>query len=296
MVQQEIRDIHDIEILENINLEKFTTIRLANRGTVIKVFTEAALTALIQKLLRDKTQYHLIGWGANQVLLNTENTLFIKLDFSYSRETFKAVQNEYDLPASVPLNILTSHATKFGLKGWEVFTGIPASLGGAIYMNAGTSLGEIGSLIKSVRILQKDGEIRIHHCTDQDFSYRKNHFVKEGEVIISAVLRHLGQDEDLKTQIQEYLEMRKRTQPLKTKNCGSVFKNVSPQFRAGRTIDCIGLKEFGMENLKVSPLHANFVENSGEASAKDFQNLVSCLKIDMERYSGLKFELEVKVY
>ena len=109
-------------------------------------------------------------------------------------------------------------------------------------------------------------------------------------------MKHLGIDENIKTKIKDYLEYRKTTQPLTTKNCGSVFKNFDQKYKAGQTIDTIGLKNFGYENLKVSSKHANFVENYGEATAEQFKTLVDCLKIDMERYSGRKFVLEVKVY
>lgn len=291
-----VRDIEGVVLHENINLEKYTTIKLGKTGSIAICESLDGLKILLKTLKRESIKYHLVGWGANQVLLNVDETLFIKLNFKYDREVFKEPRDVYDLPASIGLNILTSHATKFGLSGWEVFTGIPASLGGAIYMNAGTSLGEIGDLIESVNILSTNGEVYEYKCVDNSFNYRKNNFVKDGEVIISARIKHNGIDNSIPGKIKEYLEYRKRTQPLTTKNCGSVFKNYSKELRAGQTIDTIGLKNFGQDNLMVTSLHANFVENSGNATAEEFKNLVDCLKIDMERYSGRKFVLEVKVY
>ena len=227
---------------------------------------------------------------------NTKDKLFIKLNFDYDKDLLSEPRDEYILPASISLNTLTSHALKFGLSGWEVFTGIPASLGGAICMNAGTALGEIGDLIKSVEILGQDGDVYTHVCSKGSFGYRENHFLKPGEIIIGAKITHNGLDEQIKLKIKEYLEYRKNTQPLTTKNCGSVFKNYSSEVRAGTTIDRLGLKEFGFDHLRVSSKHANFIENLGGASSEEFNELVECLKIDIERYTGLKFELEVKVY
>jgi UDP-N-acetylmuramate dehydrogenase len=293
----EIKKIEGVVLFENINLEKYTTIKLANTGSVVICKSIESLKELIHKLPSLNLKYHLVGWGANQVLLNTKNTLFIKLDFEFDKSLFHSPKDSYYLPASVPLTMLSSHATKFGLKGWEVFTGIPASFGGAIFMNAGTALGEISELIESVDILHINGEISTYIVDkEKSFSYRNNNFVKPGEVILGGVITHRGVDPKISDQIKEYLTYRKTTQPLTTKNCGSVFKNYSNEFRAGTTIDRIGLKEFGFDNLKVSRKHANFVENSGNAKAKDFKTLVECLKIDMERYTGHKFELEVKVY
>ena len=290
------KTIDGIEIFENVNLEKYTTIKLGAIGTIAFAKTLEALKELITKLRNKKINYHVVGWGANQVLLNCDNTLFIKLDFEFDRELFKEVHPEYYFPASVPLNQLSSHATKFGLKGWEVFTGIPASFGGAIFMNAGTALGEIGDLIKSVDIMRTNGEVYTYKCNKDSFSYRKNNFVKDGEIIIGGVIEHKGTSPEISEKIKSYLEYRKSSQPLRTKNCGSVFKNVSNQYRAGVSIDTVGLKGFGVKNLMVSDMHANFIENKGNAKSDDFKSLTDSLKQELERYTGLAFELEVKIY
>src|SRR5690606_37940156 len=123
--------------------------------------------------------------------------VIIHLDLPFDLNYLSESHDEYVLPASLGLNHLTAHAVKFGLSGWEVFTGIPASLGGAIYMNAGTNLGEIGALVKSVDIVNSDGVLRTLLVSDQSFSYRKNHFVKSGDVIVGATLIHRGKDSSI---------------------------------------------------------------------------------------------------
>jgi UDP-N-acetylmuramate dehydrogenase len=288
-------EINDVEFNVDINLERYTTIKLGNIGSIAICKSESGLIDLIEYVSKERIKYHLVGWGANQVLLNSDKTLFIKLDFPFDRGVFNSNQSEFDLPASVPLNLLTSIAKKKGFSGWEIFTGIPASLGGAICMNAGTALGEIGQLIKSIRILKKDGSVYSYHCEKKSFRYRNNNFLEKGEIILSATMSHNGIDETICEKITNYLEYRNKTQPLKTKNCGSVFKNLDAH-RAGIIIDSIGLKGFGTENIAVSTLHANFIENTGSGTAKEFQDLVDALGKEIERHSGLKFELEVKVY
>lgn len=292
----ELKKINEIEILENIDLTRFTTIRLHKNGTLIKSFSLESTVELIKKLNDLKIDYHLVGWGANQVLHNVDDTLLIKLEFEFNREILKEVHSEYILPASVPLNILTSHAMKFGLKGWEVFTGIPASVGGAVFMNAGTSLGEIGSVVKEVQILTTDGKIRVEKINKNSFSYRKNNFLKDGEVILFATLIHQGIDEAIKTQIKEYLDFRKRTQPLTSKNCGCAFKNFDDVHKAGQFIDACGLKGLSINGLRVSHLHANFIENIESATSEDFIELTDLIKYELELFSGIEFELEAKVY
>jgi len=293
---KEAWDISDIEIKEDVNLSRFTTIRLSASGTIVLVKTETALAQLICLFRKKSIPYHLVGWGANQVLISTQNTVFIKLAFELNAQELSKSKSEYYLPASVPLNILTSHASKFGLQGWEVFTGIPASLGGAIYMNAGTALGEIGSLIKSVSIMTIDGQIRTHIVNKDSFSYRENHFVKEGEVILSAIMIHKGLNTEIKEKIKEYLTFRKASQPLTTFNCGCVFKNYDQKHKAGQFIDICGLKGLSVNGLSVSHKHGNFIENQNNATSEDFSQLIDALKFELELHSGIEFELEAKVY
>ena len=107
---------------------------------------------------------------------------------------------------------------------------------------------------------------------------------------------HFGQEKWISDKIKSYSDYRKSTQPLRARTCGSVFKNSSSGVRAGATIDACGLKSFGFENLFVSLKHANFIEHENGGNAQDFKKLIECLKIDIERYSAHKFELEVKVY
>src|SRR5690606_27919496 len=106
------------------------------------------------------------------------------------------------------------------LIGWEVFSGIPASLGGAIFMNAGTGLGEICEIVDSVRVMDREANIREVTKNNLKFSYRHNHFIEPGEIIISAKLINKGLDEKIGEKIKDYLDFRKNTQPLNTKSCG----------------------------------------------------------------------------
>jgi UDP-N-acetylmuramate dehydrogenase len=291
----EISLLSDIEFFPDHDLTKFTTFRLASRGDLVEVKSEKALQHLLPLLKKYHKPYLVVGWGANQILPDVCDKIILHLDLPYDPSYLNEKRSEYLLPASLGINHLTSHAVKFGLKGWEVFTGIPASLGGAIFMNAGTNLGEIGTLVKSVRLVTPDGAIREEIVGSDSFSYRHNHFVKPGEVIVAATITHLGSDEAIPQKIKDYLEYRKRTQPLASKNCGCVFKNPHKQLQAGRLIDIMGLKGLKSGNLKISEKHANFIENQGEANWDQFEALVSAVKQQMDHFYGIEFELEVKI-
>lgn len=292
----DIQNIPDCELKEGVDLSSYTTFKLRAVGDVLEVHSASALRKVLPTLVKHKKEYRVVGWGANQILPDNSDLLFIKLAFSFDHQTYlSSSHDEYELPASLGINHLTGHASKFGLKGWEVFTGIPASLGGAIYMNAGTALGEIGPLVKEVKLITPEGNERIEKITPGSFSYRKNYFVKNGEIIVGATLVHQGLDSEIAPKIKNYLEYRKTSQPLATKNCGCVFKNATPYYQAGRLIDHLGLKGIFSGELRVSPKHSNFMENTGGAKKEDFVRLVSVINAYSDRYLGIEFELEVKI-
>lgn len=293
-LREHLEQIDGVEIKWGADLTSYSTFRLKSTGDIALVTSEAALADVLREVRAAGRSWRMVGWGANQVFRRNESDLLIYLDLPQSTDELASFRDEYILSASTGLNHLTGAASKHGLSGWEALTGIPASLGGAIYMNAGTALGEIGALVRSVRLMNSSGNVRTETITAASFSYRKNHFVKPDEVILSAVLAHKGQDPSVPAKIKAYLDYRRSSQPLATKNCGCVFKNQSPQKQAGRLIDLTGLKGLTVGALRVSHKHANFMENFGDASAEDFRTMVDLVNLEMRLYWGVEFELEVK--
>ena len=125
------------------------------------------------------------------------------------------------------------------------------------------------------------------------FSYRKNNFLQEGDIIVEARLIHLGIDEAIKQKIHDYLQMRNQTQPLRESTCGCVFKNHKTCL-AGKSIDIMGLKGFTYKNLQVSLKHANFMENKGESTYEDVIEMINLLKAELKLQYGVTFEVEVE--
>jgi UDP-N-acetylmuramate dehydrogenase len=289
----------DVQIEIDKDLKKYSTMRLDARGDLITVKSVDGLKAALKALTKNNIEYRALGWGANVLLPAKADLPYIQLDFEFDRSVLDSPKDEYILPGSVSLATLTSHANRFGLKGWEVFTGIPASLGGAIFMNAGTNLGEIGSIIKEVKLITKNGEEKSVIIDKNSFSYRHNHFVDSGDIIYEARLKHFGLDDAISRKIREYLEMRNRTQPLKEWTCGCIFKNHHDRLRdvtcrAGLFIDIMGLKGLTIKNLKISPKHANFMENSGESSYEDVMQMITVLQKELKLQFGVSFETEVE--
>lgn len=292
------KKIEGVEIEYDKDLTKYSTMRLVAQGDLITVKSIEALQELLPELVKKKITYRLIGWGANQLLPKVSEVPYITLSFPFDKAYLNEVRDLYELPASVSLAVLSSHAVKNGLKGWEVFTGIPASLGGAIFMNAGTNLGEIGAIVKEVRIIKKNGSIKDITINKESFSYRKNSFVEQGDVIVSAKLIHNGQYPEITEKIKNYLALRNRTQPLKESTCGCIFKNKQTDeaiCRAGMFIDIIGMKGFTYNNMQISPKHANFMVNTGGANFDDICKTIEMVKKELRLQYGVDFETEVKL-
>lgn len=287
---------------ENKDLTKKSTLNLKASGHLYTVKNLEGLIELIKSFHQKGIHYRVLGLGANQVLPETSEVPYIKLDFSFDKDILKEVSNSYVLPASLPLNQLTSHAIRFELSGWEVFTGIPATLGGAVAMNAGTNLGEIGDLVKRVKIVDKFGKLKEIETTKEGFKYRGNHFLNDGDVLYEVELIHNGVKPGIAQKIKDYLLMRNNTQPLGDRTCGCMFKNYkesgeneSVSCPAGKFLDIMGLKGFTLGGVQISHVHANFLINKGGATKVEVQRLVNLVKDELKLQFGKDFELEVKL-
>jgi UDP-N-acetylmuramate dehydrogenase len=289
-------NISDLEVRIKENLANYTTFKLNLTYNLVVIKSEKALITCIQNLNEKKLTYIIIGNGSNLVISDQFSGVILKLVLPFDKNAFENFQENYQVSASTPLSYLTKAAIKHGLKGWEVITGIPATLGGAIAMNAGTGLGEIKSIVRDFTVIKKSGEIITHVPNEKSFSYRKNNLLEDGDIIISATLIHSGHLASISATIKEYLAHRNQTQPLASNNCGCVFKNHSEDMRAGATIDKLGFKGISIKGLSVSKKHANFFENDGSATFAEFKQLVEIINNKVYENYGIKFELEVKVY
>jgi UDP-N-acetylmuramate dehydrogenase len=292
------QNVSDIKVEIDIDLTKYTTMKLLAQGDLITISSVAAVKKVVSVLTENKINYIILGWGANMLLARKSNIPYLKLDFPIDREIFDTNSSEFHLPASVSLSTLTAAAVQKGFKGWDVFTGIPATLGGAIAMNAGTNLGEISSLITEAEIIDMNGNLRIHKVDEKSFGYRKNYFLHSGDIVVSAKMKHFGIDEKIKAQIKEYLSKRNATQPMQMKTCGCVFKNrkiVDKTCHAGGHIDRMGLKGLSLNGVQVSQVHANFMENVGSATYEDVLELIEIINDELNMTFGWTLETEVRL-
>lgn len=296
-VLESLRGVQGIEVSLNAPLKLLTTMRLNSVGHLVEVKNLQALLYVLETLSKHNCNYEVLGKGSNSLLKEFSEIPYLKLNFDYDQNILKQIGPTYILPASIPLSRLTSHAIDFGLKGWEVFTGIPASLGGAIYMNAGTNLGAIGSIVVQVWVVSSCGKLKNIKIEKNSFSYRRCHFLDKGDVIYQVELTHLGQDDSIPRLIREYLKKRKQTQPLDQATCGCMFMNdESRNIRAGQMIDLLGLKGLTVNGVVVSHVHSNFFEHRSQCAAyKDVIELMESVNREVYMNLGIEFGQEVRL-
>lgn len=299
-LEEVLKDIPDLEVSIDKDLTGHSTMRLRARGDLVTVKSKESLSKVLIALNNKSIPYKVLGWGSNILLKPTSKEVYLDLDFPFDKSILAKPSDNYVLPASIPLNVLTAHAIKYGLKGFESFTGIPASLGGAVFMNAGTGLGEIGSIVRKVKVMGPSGTERVITINKDSFSYRKNNFLKPNEVIFEVELTHQGVDPTISKVIRDYLDYRTSSQPLEAKTCGCAFKNDHSFFKdktcqAGKFIDLVGLKGFTSNGIRVSPKHGNFLENIGDGDYFDVINVMDRVKMELELHFGITFNREVEL-
>jgi UDP-N-acetylmuramate dehydrogenase len=184
-------------------------------------------------------------------------------------------------------------AARQGLVGIEFLAGIPGTIGGALAMNAGAWRGETWEHVALVRTVDRQGEIRERGPEDFEIGYR-HVLVPEGEWFLEVELTLVPGDTDAaQARIRALLERRAATQPTGLPSCGSVFRN-PPGDHAARLIEAAGLKGRRIGGAEVSPKHANFIINTGSASAGDIAALIELVRAEVERTSGIRLIPEVR--
>jgi UDP-N-acetylmuramate dehydrogenase len=268
----------------DIPLKKHTTFKIGGNA---KFFAEPKDIEEIRTLLawcgEFKIEYFVLGKGSN-VLFDDEGYggVVIKLGGFYAGNS---------------LHSLIQNAANHGLGGLEKLEGIPGTIGGAIFMNAGAHGQQISDCIKSVASITANGEITTRTKEECEFSYRSSIFKKlSTPIILSAEFNFIPMPKETITKNRkEVLAWRKAKQPLQYPNAGSVFKNPANNLSAGALIESCNLKGFSIGDAQVSELHANFIVNKGSATAKDVKSLMEKIAQSVKKTHGVELEAEIMV-
>lgn len=195
--------------------------------------------------------------------------------------------------AGVPCAKLARHCARWGLGQAEFFAGIPGTVGGALAMNAGAFGGETWRHVVAVEVIDRQGQRHRRLPTEFSVGYRSVHGPAP-EWFLAADLTFEPEGTIDPEAIRKLLARRKATQPIGEPSCGSVFRN-PPDDHAARLIEAAGLKGFSIGGARVSDKHANFIINTGDASAADIEQLIDHVRSVVERAHGVRLQTEVRV-
>lgn len=281
-------------IKENIKISTLTTYKVGGNAKVLVYPKDTDKLILLLKYLKEENiKYKVIGYGSNLIFSDDEfNGVLIRLD-SFNDINIK--DTIITAGSGVSLVKLSYRALKEGLTGLEFASGIPGTVGGAVFMNAGAYKSDMGYIVSEVKLLTPDLKIKKLYNKDMKFKYRTSFIKKNPEYICleaKMVLMH-GDKKAIKELIETRRQKRLLSQPLEYPSAGSVFRNPENDF-AGRLIEECGLKGRQIGGAKVSKKHANFIVNKNNASAKDIKDLIELVhnKVQKETNVDLKIEQE----
>ena len=202
---------------------------------------------------------------------------------------------EIKADCGVMLKELSDKALENSLTGLEFACGIPGSVGGAVFMNAGAYNGEIKNVIKEAEVITSSGEIITLSKDELELGYRTSKVMKDNSIVINATFKlEKGNKEEIKETIDDLTQKRQEKQPLEYPSAGSTFKRPEGYF-AGKLIQDSGLKGYSIGGAAVSSKHSGFVINKGNATAKDILDLIAYIQEKVKKQFGVELHTEVRI-
>ncbi len=291
---KEIINRHLGKVLINERISNYTTYKVGGKARCICYPKgEKELIDLVNLLKENDIKYFVLGNGSN-VLFSDDiyDGVIIKLD---NFNKIKINRNIIEVDAGYQLIKLANLATKNALAGLEFASGIPGTVGGALFMNAGAYGEDMSKIVKSARILA-NGKIKEITNEQLKFSYRTTILQKHLDYVCVGVTLELrdGNKDKLEETISLRREQRKATQPLNFPSAGSVFRNPEGMY-AGKLIEDMGLKGYSVGRAEVSTKHANFIINKGNAKASDIKEIIDYIKLKAKNKYGIKLRVEQRL-
>ncbi len=284
------------KILTDVKLSNYTTYKV---GGIAKVIIYPSnidkLIELIKILKSQNIKYMVLGYGSNVLFSdNVYDGVIIKLD-EFNNIEFN--NDKVTAGSGASLMKVALMSVKRGLSGLEFATGIPGSIGGAIYMNAGAYKSDMGYVVTKIKVLTPKYRVITMVNKELDFHYRTSFLKKHPDYIcLEATIKlKKGNKEEIEDLVKERKQRRLETQPLEYPSAGSVFRNPEGMY-AGKLIEDLGYKGLTKGGAQISLKHANFIINNNNATAQDIKDLIDFIKEEVkEKYNiDLKVEQEFK--
>jgi UDP-N-acetylmuramate dehydrogenase len=291
--------------LQNLNIRNVKKNELLSRHTTIKIggpadlFIEPSSADDLIKVMDVVRKHHLkwraIGRGSN-LLVSDKGIEGAVIKLAHGLDTINIDGSNVTVGGGHSLISLSTLICKKGFSGLEFASGIPGSVGGAVYMNAGAHGSDISNILTSAHILFDDGTMEWVSNEEMEFTYRTSVLQKKRPgIVIEAIFKLSGGEKvTIVEQMQKNKDYRKETQPWNFPCAGSIFRNPLPNY-AGKLIEVAGLKGFSIGGAKISEMHGNFIVNTGLATAGDVLSLIQHVKDTIYSLYEIRMETEVEI-
>ncbi len=295
-----IKDVVDTHrVHEGEIMTSHTSFRIGGPAdALVEVINEEELAAVLKIVTENQTEHMLLGNGTN--LLVSDNGypgIMIKLAGGFESITQDDTDNTViTVGGAKLLSSVSAFLTEHSLAGFEFASGIPGTIGGAMFMNAGAYGGEMKDIVKSVRLMTADGSNVFERTNEEmDFGYRHSRIQEDGSIVLSATLcLEPGDKSAIAARVAELQEKRNSKQPVNYPSAGSTFKRPVGGFAAA-LIEEAGLKGTNVGGAEVSEKHSGFVINKGGATCEDVLELMRHIQKTVKANSGIDLEPEVRL-
>lgn len=291
-----LKELNIGNVKENEPLANHTTMKI---GGPADLFIEPSSIENIKKTMELINEHQLkwtaIGRGSN-LLVSDKGIEGVVIKLGSGLAEVEINDNEVKVGSGYSLVSLSTQISRKGLSGLEFASGIPGSVGGAVYMNAGAHGSDISKILTKAHILFADGTMEWLSNEEMRFSYRTSLLQKERPgIVLEAIFQLKKGDKDIIfAEMQKNKDYRKVTQPWNFPCAGSIFRNPLPNY-AGKLIEDAGLKGYSVGGAKISELHGNFIVNTGNAKASDVLALIQHVKDTIYQLNQINIETEVEI-
>jgi UDP-N-acetylmuramate dehydrogenase len=289
------------EVREDESLARYSTYRIGGPATVVLPANAEDVATALRAAHEAGVPWFAIGLGSN-ILLPDEGLEALVIRLGRGLDGLHQDGDRWTVGAGLPAPLAARRTAAAGFGGLHIFVGVPGSVGGGVFMNAGCHGGDWSEVVESATVVDAAGRDSVLPRSAIPFNYRRSGLV--GRIVVETTVR-LRQEEQhrLDEQIAEMFEWRQRGTPFNQPCCGSVFQNpAGPSWKqeggpstAGQLIEAAGLKGHRVGAAEVSPMHANYFVNTGGATAADVRGLIAHAQRVVEERFGVRLEPEVKM-
>lgn len=282
-------------ILINEMMKNHTTFHIGGAADLMLLpETEEEIIEIVKLCNQLGKDFFVLGGGSNLLIPDTGiRAVVIKLSKNYSKASIE--HETVTAESGIKLSALSDRILAHHLTGFEFASGIPGTVGGGVYMNAGAYDSEMKNIVQSVRTIDKKGKVIEYSNAQMQFGYRTSYAMVQKSIISSVTFQlKTGKYEEIADKINDFSNRRAEKQPITEYSAGSTFKRPTGHF-AGKLIQDAGLKGFSIGNAKVSEKHSGFVINKGDCTYSEMIDFIDEIKRRVFEHSGVMLEEEVRI-